>query len=165
MLHLRKPLAGLVGGGLFSYGMLKGQESDEQKFARGGAVTTHKIGRDAFLYLSPKPPKDQFAQCGTCRDFTGTGCMILGQTRITKGMSCGLYVRGQPRLNMKGREQSLVSPEQAGLVNFQVRCENCKYGGPTCKLYEALNEELPDKFDLETKIDPKACCNGFTRDE
>ena len=132
-------------------------------YAAGGAVPGRKIKRDAFLYMSPKPPRDSFAQCGTCRQFTGTGCMILGDTKITKDMACGLYTRGRPQLHMKGREEALVPPKEAGLVNFQVRCENCKYGGADCQLFEMLNEQLPDTFDLETKIDPKGCCNAFTR--
>ena len=50
-LHLRQPLAGLVGGGLFVYGTLKGQgdgeekEPEVQKKAGGGAVEgmTHPV--------------------------------------------------------------------------------------------------------------------------
>lgn len=38
------PLWGLVGGGLFSYGMLKGQEKDESKMATGGQVMPLKPG-------------------------------------------------------------------------------------------------------------------------
>jgi hypothetical protein len=164
MMHLRIPLAGLVGGGLFSYGMVKGQEGEESKFASGGRIPVgQKIKRDAFLYMNPKPPQNSFAQCGTCRQFTGTGCLILGDTKITKDMACGLYTRGRPQLHMKGREEALVPPKEAGLVNFQVRCENCKYGGSDCQLYEMLNDQLPETFDLETKIDPKGCCNAFVR--
>lgn len=133
-------------------------------YAAGGPVTAgQKIKRDAFLYMDPKPPKDSFAQCGTCLMFTGTGCTILGSTKITKGMTCGLYVRGKPQYNLKGKEQSLVTPKEAGLIDHQVRCENCRYGGGDCKLFEMLNDRLPDTFDLDTKIDPKGCCNAFTR--
>lgn len=163
-LHLARPLAGVVGGGLFSYGMLRGQESEEQKFARGGAVTGgKKITRDAFLYMEPKPPKDQFAQCGTCAMFTGTGCTILGKTHITKDMTCALYVHGNPSYDLKGKEMALVSPEEAGLYNGKVRCENCRYGGAHCKLYRMLNDRMPETFDLETQINSKGCCNAFIK--
>lgn len=133
-------------------------------YAAGGAVTAgRKIKRDAFLYMDPKSPKDSFAQCGTCLMFTGTGCTILGKTKITKDMTCGLYVRGKPQLHLKGKEQSLVTPKEAGLVDIQVRCENCRYGGGDCGLFKTLNDKLPDMFDLDVKIDPKGCCNGFTK--
>lgn len=132
-------------------------------YADGGPVTLgRRIKRDAFLYMNPKPPKDSFAQCGTCLMFTGTGCTILGKTKITKDMTCGLYVRGKPQYNLKGKEQSLVTPKEAGLVNTQVRCENCRYGGDDCQLFKMLNQKLSNNFDLDTKIDPKGCCNAFT---
>lgn len=134
-----------------------------KKFAAGGAVRVGKrIKRNAFLYMNPKPPKDSFAQCGTCLMFTGTGCTILGKTKITKDMTCGLYVRGKPQYNLKGKEQSLVTPKEVGLVDTQVRCENCRYGGDNCQLFEMLNSKLSNNFDLDTKIDPKGCCNAFT---
>src|SRR5689334_9403073 len=85
-----------------------------------------KITRDAFLYLEPKEPKDQFAQCGTCRMFTGKSCSILGKTKVTKDMSCGLYVHGPISPSLAGKEVASYTAKEAGLVNRAVRCENCR---------------------------------------
>jgi hypothetical protein len=65
-------------------------------------------------------------------------------------MSCGLYAPIQP-----------VSPSVAGLVDRQVRCENCDFfdGVETCKLFEALNIGS-SRFQLNTKVDPHGCCNA-----
>lgn len=136
-----------------------------RKYADGGAVpieSEKKIDRSAFVYLNPKEPGNKFAQCGTCFMFTGTGCIIHDRRiRITKDMTCALYVHGDPLLNWRGKEKPYVTPEESGLANFQVRCENCKYGGEHCGLFKMLNKSLPDAFDLDTKIDPKGCCNAF----
>lgn len=122
-----------------------------------------KITRDAFLYMEPKPPKDSFAQCGTCVMFTGTGCTILGKTKITKSMTCGLYVHGIPSYDQQGKEQALTTPQECGLIDEAVRCEHCQYGGGHCSLFEMLNDKIPNAFDLETKIDLKGCCNAFIK--
>lgn len=134
------------------------------KYADGGPVeATKKITRNSFLYMAPKPPQTSFAQCGTCVMFTGTGCTILGKVRITKGMTCGLYVHGAPSYGQEGKEKSLTTPQECGLIDEQVRCENCRYGGEHCELFEMLNDKLPNIFDLETKIDLNGCCNAFTK--
>lgn len=126
--------------------------------------TPAKIGRDAFLYFNPKPPDDSFAQCSTCFMFTGTGCLIHDKRiRITKGMTCALYVHGVPRTNERGKEIAMVTPEESGLLEAQVRCENCRYGGKECALFNMLNKKMPDTFDLDPKIDSKGCCNAFTK--
>lgn len=140
-----------------------------KKYADGGAVpvvSDKKIDRSAFLYFNPKPPDEKFAQCGTCFMFTGTGCIIHDRRiRITKDMTCALYVHGDPRLSERGRERAMVTPEESGLANFQVRCENCRYGGEHCGLFKALNEKLPSMFSLDTKIDSNGCCNAFMQKE
>lgn len=126
--------------------------------AKAGAK---KITRDAFLYLSPKEPKEQFAQCGTCMMFTGTGCTILGKTKVTKDMSCGLYVHGKPSPKLAGKEKSVVTPKEAGLVNRAVRCENCRaFDNGVCMLFKTLNESNPDLFQLDEKVDDYGCCNA-----
>lgn len=133
-----------------------------QKYARGGSVipeaSARKIDRSAFLYMSPKGKN--FAQCATCFMFTDPGCMIHApDLGITKDMTCALYVKGTPR---KGEKNiAMVTPEESGLADFQVRCQNCKYGGEHCGLYKMLNAKLPDVFDLDTKIESSGCCNGF----
>ena len=83
--------------------------------------TMEKIKRDAFIYLDPKGDKSKFAQCSTCRLWTGTGCLILGKTKVTADMTCNLYVNGEPQKDKAGKEEALMTPEEAGLVTRQVR--------------------------------------------
>ena len=129
------------------------------QFAKGGRVGgSQKVTRDAFLYLGPKGDK----QCGTCRDWVSKDnrCRILGPSvNVTASMSCGLYVYGTP-LRPGNPTKAIVTPEEAGLVDRKVRCENCRWGGSECGLYKLLNEQQPDIFDLDTKIHPKGCCNA-----
>ena len=123
-----------------------------------------KIKRDAFLYMDPKGDKSKFAQCGTCMMFTGSTCTIIGpDVKITAEMSCNLYVHGKPMPEEKGHEMKLVTPEEAGLVDRKVRCENCEYGDASrlkCVLFEKLNKELSESFDLDPNIKAQGCCNA-----
>lgn len=123
------------------------------------------IHRDAFLYMEPAPGDPQaaqFAQCGTCRDWTGLGCRILGRhVTVLAGDSCGLYVRGRPRLEDAGLEEPLVSEEAAGFVRAQVRCQNCRFASApvgsrgTCRLFAQLG--------LDADVALLGCCNGWVR--
>lgn len=124
-----------------------------------------KLGRDCFLYLAPRfAPKTRFAQCSTCRDWTlDRRCVIHGPRVTVPGTaSCGLYVWGTP--HNKGKPTSAkVTPEESGLVDREVRCENCKWAdeaGYECGFYKLLNERLPTVFELDIKIDPHGCCNA-----
>ena len=122
-----------------------------------------KLGRDAFLYLDPKEPENRFAQCNTCRDWVigDRRCVIHGPKVYVAGrMSCGLYVHGEPQ--PKGTKTYIdVTPEESGLVDRQVRCENCRWlDDHECGFFKMLNEKLPEVFDLEVEIDPHGCCNA-----
>lgn len=121
-----------------------------------------KITREAFIYLSGKD-KD-FAQCGTCWLFNPEKerCAILGpEFKVDDDDSCNFYLKGEPNKGMKLVKR--VTPKNAGFVDRKVRCENCKYGGSgECKLYKVLNEKLSDIFNLDEKIEPRACCNANT---
>jgi hypothetical protein len=120
-----------------------------------------KIKRDAFIYLSSKD-KD-FAQCGTCWLFNPQRerCVILGPDfKVEADDSCTFYLQGEPEKDLELVNR--VTPKDAGFVRREVRCENCKYGGNRCQLFEMLNNKLPDVFDLDTKIEPRACCNAQT---
>ena len=120
-----------------------------------------KINEAAFLYLDPKEPKEKFAQCAACMMFTGSTCTIHGKdVKITGKMSCGLYVHGKPMPEEKGHEMKSVTPKESGLVDRQVRCENCKfYHDPNiCDLFGRLNKE--GSFDLNTKVNQYGCCNA-----
>jgi hypothetical protein len=125
-----------------------------------------RINRDAFLYLDSKGNKKNFAQCGSCTMFTGSTCTILGpDVKITTEMSCGFYVPGTPDTSMKGKEIASVTPKEAGLVDRQVRCENCVHvdlDESKCYLFEKLNSSNPSLFSLDTNIDAQGCCNAQT---
>jgi len=119
-----------------------------------------KLTRDAFIYLPPNGDK----QCGTCRDFSPQHqlCAIHGpNVKVVAGMSCGLYVEGE--FHGAREIRTVVTPEESGLVDREVRCENCKWGGPeeyVCRLFRMLNQFMPDVFELDTEIEPKGCCNA-----
>lgn len=126
-----------------------------------------KVTRQAFSYLLPKGDKDNFAQCSTCRLWTGkehNTCGILGSETVTESMSCNYYQHGQPNPELAGKEKRILTPKQAGLVDRKVRCENCAFFDKDgyCELYEKLNEAYPEAFDLDKTVDPKGCCNFQT---
>lgn len=123
-----------------------------------------KITRAAFLYLEPSSPLSagDFAQCKSCALFDRTGFCSAMDRRVSSGASCGMYMQGQ-RVN---KPISKYTPEDVGYVATAVRCENCKWGGPgktECRLFTKLNTQNPDVFDLDAKISPKGCCNGFQK--
>lgn len=118
-----------------------------------------KIGREAFIYLSGDT--DDYAQCSSCWMFNPEKerCVILGPDfHVDADATCCFYMKGEPLDDMPLIAR--VTPEEAGYVDRQVRCENCRYGGDKCGLYVMLNKKLPDVFDLEEEIEPRACCNA-----
>lgn len=120
-----------------------------------------KITRDSFIYLEPKKEKENFAQCATCKLWTGKTCLILGKTKVTGEMSCCYYIPGTPSKGSIGKEQSLLTPKEAGLVNRKVRCENCRsFKNGICMLYQKLNQSNADIFDLNEKVNKYGCCNA-----
>jgi hypothetical protein len=120
-----------------------------------------KRERDAFLYMNPKGDPDKFAQCGSCRFFMPglKKCAPMGGERVLAGWSCGGYGFGTPT-----DDQPITrswSPEEAGLVKRQVRCENCvSFDDGECELFRKLNEAFPKLFDLDVDVDAKGCCNA-----
>lgn len=125
--------------------------------------TAAKIGRSAFIYLEPKGDSEQFAQCGTCVMFMPgkKRCSIFGRNdKVVANASCGLYVHGEPHDDQDITDA--VTPEQAGYVLGQVRCENCSwYREGRCELFAKLMQDLPDIFDLDIDVEPMACCNAW----
>lgn len=120
-----------------------------------------KITRESFLYLEPKKGGDNFAQCSTCKLWTGKTCLILGKTPVSGDMSCNFYVPGTPSKGSVGKELALLTPKEAGLVKRKVRCENCRsFKNGVCLLYQTLNKANPDLFKLDEKVHPKGCCNA-----
>ena len=125
---------------------------------------SNKITRSAFIYLEPKPDEsEQFAQCGTCFMFMPgrKRCSIFGPDDVVvANASCGLYVHGEPYDEQLIRDA--VTPEAAGYVKEQVRCENCVwYKSGKCGLFALLNSADSGAFDLEESVKAKACCNGW----
>lgn len=124
-----------------------------------------KLDTSAFLYLEQIKPTTQFAQCATCQLFMPNKqrCSIFGKDDVVvANASCGLYIQGTPHDDQE--ITSVVTPEQAGYVDGQVRCENCIWFNPepsTCGLFEDLNKAMPDVWALEEKVDAKACCNAW----
>ena len=117
-----------------------------------------KIGRDAFLYLAPRIPFEQFAQCSTCKMYTGIACSIMAQESVPPTASCGFYIPGG--INPLLTPQPLVSSIEAGLVDREVRCENCAFYSGVCDLFVRLNNTLPDIFALDEQVDRYGCCNA-----
>ena len=121
------------------------------------------IDRSAFIYLSPRGDKTKFAQCGSCGAFMPDTqrCSLFskGFKVISEG-SCGLYVHGEPSEDQE--PSAAVDPKQAGYVVAEVRCENCRsYVDKRCALFDRLNQLAPNTFDLDSKVDPKGCCNAW----
>lgn len=139
-------------------------------FVAGGAaiqldydLLEDKITRDAFLYMPPKQPKNNFAQCSTCDHFMPgkKRCSLFSKDDVVVAeASCGLYAHGKPHDDQKFI--NATTPEQAGYVNHEVRCENCSwYSKRKCGLFEVLNSKARGEFELNTNVDPKGCCNGW----
>lgn len=125
-----------------------------------------RIERSTFLYMPPKGDGAQFAQCSTCSSFLSKKqrCRFFGKRdQVIANASCGLYTKGEP--NDFQPVMGSVTPEQAGYVEQQVRCENCSWfdGRSTCGLFDQLNKTLPRVFDLDTNVEPKGCCNGWQK--
>ena len=74
--------------------------------------------------------------------------------------AAGFYVHGEPYDEQLIRDA--VTPEAAGYVKEQVRCENCVwYKSGKCGLFALLNSCDPGAFDCDPKVKAKACCNGW----
>ncbi len=121
-----------------------------------------KIDRSAFLYMVDHDGDAgaTFAQCAGCRFFTGDDdgkCAVL-DVAVQPGWSCGMFADGHYSGETIAKS---ATPEEAGVYKGSVRCENCRFGGKHCALYQRLNKEMPGIFDLDTKIESKACCNAF----
>jgi hypothetical protein len=146
-----------------------------------------KIERDAFLFLHhDKAPAATFAQCGPCRMFipneylesgAGDRCILHGsKVKLNKDYSCGFmcqWPKGSPNPEViKDHAAEIaknipgsVTPEQSGLVERPVRCENCDYfdaDDSECGLYKMLNKKLPQVFSLDIEVKPSSCCNANT---
>jgi len=143
-------------------------QGKEPTYAQLKSVKIEKITRATFLYMDPQAPKDEFAQCGTCVHWIeGQDLCELHRPRdhIDDDDSCCLYVHGKPA---GGTPESLVTPQESGLVSRQVRCMNCIFFDPDteprkhCDLYTQLNRMMPAVFDLDRYVNEHGCCNAQT---
>jgi hypothetical protein len=150
-----------------SFRQLKSSVPNMLKIEKGGAE--QKVNRSAFIYMEPRGKNiNKFAQCATCNMWTGAKhntCTVMGPHVEVKGsMSCALYANGEPMPEAAGHEMISTTPEEAGLIDTKVRCENCKYVDAKnfkCQLFAQLNRRVPQIFNLNESVHPKACCNAF----
>jgi len=124
------------------------------------------LDRRVFIYLEPKPntDADQHAQCGSCFMFMPSKqrCSIFSSADVVVAKaSCNLYVHGQP--NDDQVIQNSVTPEEAGYIKADVRCENCSWFNTpnNCGLYSDLNRTSSRIWQLDETVDPKGCCNAW----
>lgn len=126
-------------------------------------TSSAKTPRSAFIYLTPHPNTPQFAQCGTCGAFIPgkNQCALYSKKdQVVAGGSCGLYAYGEPSNDQEPGNST--TPTEAGYVEAQVRCENCNWlDGTTCNLFKKLNSEMPSVFKLNTRVEPRGCCNAW----
>lgn len=119
------------------------------------------MDKSVFLYLEYKKDsygtKEQFAQCASCHMFSGSTCLLMSKTqKITPTMTCGFYSNGKPQTDKVGQESNSVTPQEAGLLDAKVRCENCHFfqdSDNDCQLFKVLN--------IDHKVEPIACCNAW----
>lgn len=141
------------------------QIRDIIKLLEKADIESNKIDRSAFLYLESNTKIDEFAQCSTCLHFMPNAkrCTLFGEDdEVVANASCGIYTQGLPSDNQKIIE--IMTPEDAGYILGQVRCENCVWlKDDICDLFKLLNEKLPDVFDLDIKVSKTGCCNGFQK--
>lgn len=148
-------------------------DTPNQGYAKGGSVQVeHKIDWSGPLYLPPRGNKETFAQCGTCIHFlkkTGQCYLLRPEDPITVQMSCSFYAQGTPA--MEGKPTGRYTPKLAGLVDREVRCENCRFFDTKteprehCDLFTQLNRAFPKIFELDRYVDAYGCCNMQTPGE
>lgn len=121
-----------------------------------------KIGREAFVYLSPKEPVDRFAQCETCLNFIparGRCRLFTDRDDVRPSGTCGLYAHGEP--SDDADPEGATDKTQAGYLVAEVRCQNCSWFDHGCDLYRTLNDRLGQVFDLDENVDEHGCCNAW----
>lgn len=142
------------------------------KSRQDSADVSEKIQRDAFLFMKARGAKKKFAQCATCMHFIDDKglCFLMDEkTEIKPGKSCGQYSPGKNATSATPSKST--TPEEAGLVDRQVRCEDCMFfdakteARTHCDFYTQLNEILPHVFDLDRYVGEYDCCNAQTPGE
>lgn len=117
------------------------------------------MNRSTFVYLDPKGNPNDFAQCRSCKMYVDSHdvCSLHGmKVKVHGGMSCTEYAFGHADDSELPHVSPAFTPEQSGLVDAEVRCENCHFFESEeneCELFHILN--IPDK------VNPKGCCNAW----
>lgn len=133
-------------------------EQLKARYAASEETEPAKITRASFLYMEGQ--SEPFAQCRSCYFWRhNKRCQLHGDIDIGADDSCGLYVESRGAAAI-GPNLPLVTPEESGLYDGAVRCENCRHlSGDSCSLFVELNR-LP-WFGLDAKVKPDGCCNAF----
>ncbi len=127
--------------------------------------------RSAFGYMEPDPNIKEFAQCGSCAMFlrkVGRCHWLRKNDKVNDDATCIMYVQGTPNDDSKAEPTGSFDPETVGFYDGQVRCENCNardFRDPYrkhCDLYVQLNRMYPNMWKLETKVEPRGCCNAWS---
>jgi broad specificity phosphatase PhoE len=144
-----------------------------------GCNRKHEIDTDVFLDLKSQPKAGEverveytmlnnYAQCTSCKMFISSKavCSLHGMDVKIKGsMSCSLHAYGHADESELQHVSAAFTPQESGLVDRQVRCENCKFyceEDSDCELFEFLNGEVGVAFALNDKVDKHGCCTAQT---
>ncbi len=151
-------------------------------------VAEPRLNRSALGYIEPRVGIDgasSFCQCDSCMHFVpenamrgavvGDRCLILGATFPVSGESSCAYFLPWPTgaadaddvsenaEDMIEGERGSITPYDAGFVrDTKVRCMNCRSfesDESECSLYEALNDKLPNVWQLDCSVKGGACCS------
>lgn len=120
-----------------------------------------KYTTQVLVYLKPQGKPEDHSLCKSCRMWEANNkCSIHGDVRVGPEFSCNLYVNGKP--GAMDKVEKNVTPQESGLSSKPVQCQRCKwFGDGKCGLFEMLNKSAPDTFNLDEKVDPNGCCNGW----
>lgn len=135
-----------------------------------------KLDRSVFLYSEPKDSANaaEYAQCKTCEHFLQQRklCYLMSvNDTVYTGSSCNEYAEGKPIMDLNTNPSNSYKPEEIGLVHREVRCLNCQHfetagaeenEGQHCELYEHLNQQMPEVFNLDIKVNEHGCCTANT---
>ena len=114
--------------------------------------------RNDFVYLEPKGSPEDFAQCRSCKMFVESHmvCSLHGmKVKVHEGMSCNEYAFGKADDTELPHVSAAFTPEESGLVDREVRCENCEFfesEDNDCFLFKLLN--------IDHKVNKHGCCNA-----
>ena len=151
-------------------------------------VAEPPLGREAVLYMEPRPGIDgeaMFGSCASCASFIpeiymngavrGSRCAKFGSAfPIDDDDSCNLYTpwpAGRPcedciahgAMKMRAGAKGAVDPWSVGYVSdTKTQCRYCRFFDAEeseCEAFESLNEKSGNLFQLDTAVKPCGACN------